>query len=540
MQQRIMNILQQLRDRWTALGRGKQIRLVSVVLVLLLAIAGTVFFLTRPQLVVIRTDMAPEELAQARTVLQDNGINAQVTNNTTALSVPKQSVDNARLLLATSGISSPEITYSDALNLGIGAPESTRSLVEKKAKETDIENSLRKLRNINDAQVMLNIPGDTPFVLRSQDLPSASVVLDTAGELSSGEAEAIAAHIAKSVANLKIENVSLVDTNGRSLYQPGPDGISGSMSRQQEIEAAKKSEIENQVRQFLMPRFDMVDAMATLVWDWTGSSVRSTTYTPYNPEASSGLPSSESLSESTYENVEPGAEPGVQSNNGQTATQYPTGTEAQSSAETSQSDRSFLYNTEELETSLPATGRWIPENSSFAVTVYVNRVFKEDDLRANGALDNTTWDDFKTNTLLAPVAIDLSSDPILDVIRNATGVQNVVIYGQERPVFVDTVATTRPINQMLMAALLLLIIGLLAFGLIRRTQPVEIEEIEPELLVEDMLVSSEAQQTSAEESLPEIDYFAESELKKQIDKFVDDKPEAAAQLLRNWLSEEWE
>ena len=64
----------------------------------------------------------------------------------------------------------------------------------------------------------------------------------------------------------------------------------------------------------------------------------------------------------------------------------------------------------------------------------------------------------------------------------------------------------------------------------------EITEIEPELSVEEMLESSQI----IPEELDSIEYNEESEIKKQIDKFVDEKPEAVASLLRNWLSEEWE
>jgi flagellar M-ring protein FliF len=42
-----------------------------------------------------------------------------------------------------------------------------------------------------------------------------------------------------------------------------------------------------------------------------------------------------------------------------------------------------------------------------------------------------------------------------------------------------------------------------------------------------------------EDDLPEIELEEKSEVKKQIDKFVKHKPAAVAQLLRNWLSDDW-
>jgi len=41
------------------------------------------------------------------------------------------------------------------------------------------------------------------------------------------------------------------------------------------------------------------------------------------------------------------------------------------------------------------------------------------------------------------------------------------------------------------------------------------------------------------ENLPEIELKEKSEIMRQIDKFIKEKPEAVAQLLRSWLSEDW-
>ena len=61
-------------------------------------------------------------------------------------------------------------------------------------------------------------------------------------------------------------------------------------------------------------------------------------------------------------------------------------------------------------------------------------------------------------------------------------------------------------------------------------------EVEPELEVEEMLKNAKE-----EVELEEIELKETLETKRQIDKFVDEKPEAVANLLRNWLTEEdWE
>ena len=65
----------------------------------------------------------------------------------------------------------------------------------------------------------------------------------------------------------------------------------------------------------------------------------------------------------------------------------------------------------------------------------------------------------------------------------------------------------------------------------------EEQAIEPELAVEDLLESTKE---AEEESLEGIGFSEKSETRILIEEFVDNNPEAAASLLRNWLNEEWE
>ncbi|MBR6380649.1 MAG: hypothetical protein IKS07_03095 [Lachnospiraceae bacterium] len=45
--------------------------------------------------------------------------------------------------------------------------------------------------------------------------------------------------------------------------------------------------------------------------------------------------------------------------------------------------------------------------------------------------------------------------------------------------------------------------------------------------------------SNPEPTIEDIDVETKSETRKMIEKFVDENPEAAAALLRNWLQDEW-
>lgn len=59
-------------------------------------------------------------------------------------------------------------------------------------------------------------------------------------------------------------------------------------------------------------------------------------------------------------------------------------------------------------------------------------------------------------------------------------------------------------------------------------------EEEQELPVEEIL-----QSTQPEATVEDIDVEAKSDTRRMVEKFVDENPEAAANLLRNWLNEDW-
>ena len=105
--------------------------------------------------------------------------------------------------------------------------------------------------------------------------------------------------------------------------------------------------------------------------------------------------------------------------------------------------------------------------------------------------------------------------------------------------FVDKVSQPIKIEQIILLIILVVLIALLAFALIKKAQPDEIEEIEPEISIEDLIATNKREDEQVAEKIAGINEV-ESEFKLKIEDFIDENPEAAAQLLRNWLNEEWE
>ena len=78
-----------------------------------------------------------------------------------------------------------------------------------------------------------------------------------------------------------------------------------------------------------------------------------------------------------------------------------------------------------------------------------------------------------------------------------------------------------------------IILGVLAFVILHSMGQKQEVEVEEELSVESLL------QSTQEPDVGDIEVETKSETRKMIEKFVDDNPESAANLLRNWLNEDW-
>ena len=99
--------------------------------------------------------------------------------------------------------------------------------------------------------------------------------------------------------------------------------------------------------------------------------------------------------------------------------------------------------------------------------------------------------------------------------------------------FIDKEALDVDASDVIQIALIVIILALLAFVVLRGMRSEKVEEVEEELSVERLL------QSTPEVELENIELETKSETRKMIEKFVDENPESAALLLRNWLNEDW-
>jgi len=167
------------------------------------------------------------------------------------------------------------------------------------------------------------------------------------------------------------------------------------------------------------------------------------------------------------------------------------------------------------------------------LTRYEN--YYEDQMKEQGLLDGTTFAEYQAAN--STPTENINPQEMVDMLASATGMKAANIYVVERivPVFYPAETKSVPVQSILSIVLAVIIGGLLLFVVFRSMKPHEVVETEPELSVEALLATTKENQT-----LDDIEFSDKSASKQQIEKFVDENPEAVVALLRNWLNDDWE
>ena len=234
-------------------------------------------------------------------------------------------------------------------------------------------------------------------------------------------------------------------------------------------------------------------------------------------------------------NSDSGNIPGTDANDGE-VTDYDITNGSNSSGNTDISK--IEYNTSKRTTITKAGVATIDYDAS-SISIVLNRYrsYYEAEMKDELEENEQTFSEFKR---LNGMSTNIDVDPaLITSVAMATGISedNISIIAYEVPLFyeADKMSFSEFARSYLQYILALLIVLLLVFVVFKGMKPIEVEEMEPELSVEALLAT-----TKDNQSLQDIEFSDKSAARELIEKFVDENPEAVAQLLRNWLNEDWE
>ncbi len=531
MAERIRGLLNKVLEWWNKFSTKQKTFIISAGAGIILAFAILITVLTKPQYVVLANCETTKEASEIVDLLEGEGLDYKVSDDGLQIKVNKNDQSDASLLLGANDIQSALYTIDNVTGGGFSATEADKQKRYELYLETRLANDvIAKFTAVKSAVVDLYIPEQNGTLISSEEESALWILLELEGDFSTENAAGLAKAAAVSVGNKTTKNVVIMDFDGNTLFS-GDDSYSaaGLASSQMGVKSQWETKIKNDVRQVLLGtnEFDKVEVAVNLDMDFSSTKVTDHEY--YVPDGNTqGYLASNRTYTSDSTNGS-GEVPGTDSN-GDVEYEYRDNNE--STASVTEEENDYLPS-ERITDKETQPGGINYDTSTISLSATNMNLIREEDVRAQGLLDGVTWEEYKlANEGQTQATVP---DELYDVVSKATGfpVANIAIVAYTENVFFDAEGLNISASDIVQIVLIIVILALLAFVVIRSMRSERETEQPEELSVEDLL------QSQPEVELEDIAAEQMSETRKLIEKFVDENPEAVANLLRNWLNEEW-
>ena len=533
--------LSKIKEWWDKFTTKQKTLITIVAAAAVLTVVILVSVLTRPSYILLMNAETTAQAAEVVDLLDSNNITYSTSSDGLRISVLESEEAQANLLLGANNIQAADYSIDNVTNGSFSTTESDKQRKYVAYLESKLAADFESMDAIDNARVDLSIPDDDGTLIADKQEASASVLLslNNPDNFTTDNASYLAKAVAAAVGNKTTTNIVILDTEGNMLFSGEDENSSASIANNQlTLKTKAEQNIKSEVKSVLLATnlYDNVEVASNLSMDFSNKEETTHNYTPADGQTQ-GVLSHENTYASTNTNGTSGV-PGTDSND---ETTYVTQDNTSSTSTVEEDSKDYLPN-EQITTTTTPSGVIDYTNSSIAVTAINYVVMNEDDYNAsaNGGL---AWKDYKAANGIPVDVTDTidqaTSQRLISVVANATGIPtaNITLALYDENVFFDSEGLNISITDILQIVLIVVILGLLAFVVLRslRNQSQVQEEEEPEELSVEQLLESQPQ----EEQLDNIEYEEGSETRKLIEKFVDENPEAAASLLRNWLDEDY-
>jgi flagellar M-ring protein FliF len=204
---------------------------------------------TKQSYTTLATGIEPAETGQVTEALAAKGIPYQLQDSGTAVGVPSADVSEARIALAESDVlggSKPGFELFDSQQFG--ASDFQQKVTYQRALEGELERTINQVEGVKSSNVQLTLPEEQLFSEEAIK-PTAAVLIasDSGGRLGASAVRGIAHLTAASVEGLNVNDVTITDGSGATLWPAGEGGALGGGVSKQAIEARYDTNMETRL-----------------------------------------------------------------------------------------------------------------------------------------------------------------------------------------------------------------------------------------------------------------------------------------------------
>lgn len=531
MADKIKELLNKILEWWNKFSARQKTFIVASAAGVIIAIAILATVLMQPQYILLLECETTKEASEVVDILEEEGLDFKVSDDGYRIDINKKHQSDASLLLGENEIQAATYTIDNVTDGGFSTTESDKQKRYELYLETRLaDDMITKFSTVKSAVVDIYIPENDGTLIASNEDSSAWILLELDGEFTTEMAASLAKAVAVSMGNETEENIVILDTAGNMLFSGDTTySASGTASSQLGVKTQWETQVKNEIKQVLMGtnEFDKVEVASNLDISFSSSEVTDHEY--YVPEGNTQGYKSSDRTYTSESNNGGGGVPGTDSNGD---VEYMYQDSAESSTSVEETENHYLPS-ERITKSNNLPGAINYESSSIAITAISYNVIREEDVEAQGLLDGITWEEYKlANAEGARLEVE---DAMYEIVSKATGFpkENIAFAARTENVFFDKEGLAVNASDVIQIVLIIIILALLAFVVLRSMRSEKEAEQPEELSVETLL------QSQPEVELENIGTEQISETRKMIEKFIEENPEAAANLLRNWLNQEW-
>ena len=527
MNERFAKIKTDVTQFWTSRTKKQKITY-GVSLVAIIALAATLtFFLSRTEYVPLYKDVSSAEIGRIKEQLDAQGVQSRIAPGGTSILVPKERVDDLLVSLAAEGFpDSGSIDYSFfSENAGFGMTDNEFNVVKLAAMQTELENLLKGIEGVKDANVILSLPSESVFLKNETERAMASIMLNTNPGHIFTEAQTNALYnlVSKSLPNLAKEDIEIKNQHLEyfDLQDVGGNQYGPMIVDQMSVKKTIERDLQRQVQMMLgtMMGQDKVIVSVTTDIDFKLENREENLVLPVDEESMEGIALSvQRITESfTGDGGLAGGTP-----EGEDPTDNRTGF-----VEGTMSNGDYERLEETINNEVNRIRKEIVESPYKIRDIGIQVMVDGDNETIPAELKGEIENILKTiaRTSVDKEAAGINFEDTLD--------NKIIVSVQPFSGNADQFTTTKsviPLWAYIVGAVALLIIGVLIFMLFRSRR--KAQELEEETIIEEQLAAFDVDDINTE-------HETEGTVRrKQLEKMAKEKPEEFAKLLRTWIADE--
>ncbi|MEA2101209.1 MAG: flagellar basal-body MS-ring/collar protein FliF [Thermodesulfobacteriota bacterium] len=246
----LKDITSRIQSRFISMSMGTRIAAVGLGALSIAVFVVTLMWTLAPDYVYLFTNLTETDASLVVQQLKSDHVPYRLVKGGSAIEVPEEQLYETRLNLASKGLPKGGSGKGFALfdETGFSTSEFVQKINYQRALQNEITQTIMSLDEVDFARVHISLPKESVFI--EDELPAkASIVirLRPGAGISSGRIQGIVYLVAKSVRGLEPENISILDIQGRVLYE-GKDQNSAVFMANNQLEVKKSIEKDMQQR----------------------------------------------------------------------------------------------------------------------------------------------------------------------------------------------------------------------------------------------------------------------------------------------------